>query len=210
MELCIKSWTKFLTPVDVQNVILKIDEVRSKLKEFNRALVFIIDQTNNLIATFLTSLVEFIQKGLFLSHLVVISGSANNEIELFQKVPEIVRLPFSEQELKTFIVLHRPKDDYPEWCNKQTISQILGITGAVTIEINRFVNGVSKNQVQISPESTLSERFYKYKTIYEDDYNIAILQKWFKKQKDEKNDKSALENIQRLNLISYNFAFFSK
>lgn len=208
-ELAAKSRKQDLTSPEMRKLYFLIEDVKSQLEAQNRTLVFIIDQTNNLLSdNNLADKVTFIQT-LFKKQMFLISGSANNETENFPNVlPEMVRLPFSNKELKTFIVLHRPENEHNEWCDEQIVSQILGITGAVAIEINRFVNGSFDNYVKILPVTTLSQRFNEYKKFYNAQYNISTLKRWYKKKELENEAKGALMNIQRLDFVFLNLTFF--
>jgi len=127
------------------------------------------------------------------------SGSANNEIETFPGLtPQLVRLPFSEEELAAFIIINRPDEKEKKiWCEDRIISQILGITGSVAIEINRFVNGYYNDAEQISSSTTLEKRFGKYESLYRRQYNPNVLQEWYNKQVEKNIAETALDNIER-------------
>ena len=133
-------------------------------------------------------------------------GSAENE--RFPGVrwsgPQLVRLPFSEEELKAFIIMNRPDaNEQKIWCDERIISQILGITGSVAIEINRFVNGYYNDKEQISSSTTLENRFHKYVSLYKVQYNTYVLREWYNKQVEKKIDKIAIDNIKRFDFYLF-------
>jgi hypothetical protein len=108
-------------------------------------------------------------------------------------------LPFSEEELKAFIIMNRESPtELKDWCDDQMISQILSITGSVAIEINRFVNGFYNDIKQIDSAVKLQERFYIYDDLYRTQYSTTVLKEWYDKQGTQK--EKALENIERFDL----------
>jgi len=208
-----KARTKVLTDEEIISISKLIKNVKENLQFIhNMTLVFIIDQTNNLLKepNKFKQMINFIKNNLFPGHIVILSGSANNEVDNFPGVlPQMFRLPFSEEELKAFIVMNRPQNEHNAWCDEQIVSQILGITGSVAIEINRFVNGFFNGIEQIQASLTLSKRFREYEKLYGDQYHIANLRSWYNKRKEEGNGDAALENIERFDLLSI-FSIFSR
>jgi hypothetical protein len=185
-----------------------VRNVKEKLLfDHKMTLVFIIDQTNNLLRKpkKFEQMIDFIKTNLLRHHIVIMSGSANNEIEKFPGLtPQMVRLPFSEEELKAFIIMNRPDENEQKiWCDERIISQILGITGSVAIEINRFVNGYYNDAEQISSSTTLEKRFGKYEFLYRRQYNPYVLQEWYNKQVEKNIAETAIDNIERFDFYLF-------
>ena len=194
--------------IDVTIISGFVTNLKKKLQVIHKMkLVFIIDQTNNLLKDPIAykQMINFIKNKLLLNHIVIMSGSENNEMENFPRLtPQLVRLPFSEEELKAFIIMNRPDENEQKmWCDERIISQILGITGSVAIEINRFVNGYYNGTEQISSSDTLEERFGKYESLYRRQYNPYMLQEWYKKQKKKNIAETALDNIERFDFYLF-------
>ena len=203
-----KARSKVLTDEEVLNISFLVRNVKKKLKVIHKmTLVFIIDQINNLLEepNMFKQMIKFIKNNLLLHHIVIMSGSANNEIETFSGLtPQLVRLPFSDEELKAFIIINRPDEkEQKTWCDERIISQILGITGSVAIEINRFVNGYYNDAEQISSWETLEKRFAKYDFLYREQYNPDVLRRWYNKQVETKMDKIAIDNIERFDFYLF-------
>ena len=197
-----KARSRLLTDEEMINISFLVQNVKTKLRViYKMKLVFIIDQTNNLLGNTkkFEQMIKFIKNYLLLHHIVILSGSENNEIEKFPGLtPEMVRLPFSEEELKAFIIMNRPdENDQKMWCDERIISQILGITGSVAIEINRFVNGYYNGTEQISSSTTLEKRFHIYDFLYRRQYNRNVLQEWYNKHVEKNIAETALDNIER-------------
>lgn len=190
-----KARKNVLKNEEVQQISTLVEQVNLGLQyKHKKRLVFIIDQMNNLMRNKKQNneLIQFITGELFPGNIVILSSSANNEIEDFKGIPpQMVRLPFTKEELKAFIIMNRPPNEHDVWCNDQIVSQILDITGSVAIEINRFVNGFPTSV-------TLFERFSVYEQLYCEQYPIEILQSWYIKRKDEGHGKVAIQNIARL------------
>jgi len=92
--------------------------------------------------------------------------------------------------MKAFIQLHDV--DNGQYATKESISQVLSITGGVASELKRFLVDIPKNV-------TKSNRFVEYKTQFYKSYSVNDVKAWYRNQ-DIGIQKIALENIERLEI----------
>jgi hypothetical protein len=165
-----------------------MDQLKNQMRN---NLIYVIDQTNEIVQNpdkgiineYLASQLSFLSTFLVKSYNIVLSGSANNEVnpmKLDIKAKYSTEsFVFNEKETRAFIIV---KDkSIQQYANN--LQEIVKITGGLPIEIERFlaINASSIDQI-----------FCEYKNQFIQVYNTRNLLDWFEKQQ---RKEILIENI---------------
>lgn len=160
-------------------------------KQMRNNLIYVIDQTNEIIQNsdkgiineYLANQLSFLSTFLVKCYNIVLSGSANNEVNLMKLDIKAKfsteSFVFNEKETRAFIIV---KDkSIEQYANN--LQEIVKITGGLPIEIERFlaINASSIDQI-----------FCEYKKQFIKVYNTRNLLDWFENQQ---RQEILIENI---------------
>ena len=173
-------------------------------------LVFIIDQTNNLMHH------SFEQQQLFVSTLllkygtVIVSGSANNEVSNLKFPPSNMLIPplrFTDVEAKAFLKLNHElvKDTIT---NENEFQLLMDLTGGLPIELARFANIKT-----IENRKNLSAKVGAYQASFNVEYSQSSLQRFLNQESSKGRLISIAKTINHLILrfpLDSSVAFYDK
>ena len=189
----------------VKKVAFATDVVQEATKLYaaqKKKLIFVIDQINFLNATgfeFLNDLITAVK--------CILSASANNleennslktlNVALLHKL--LPPIPFSKAEFKLFANIFQPYQELkrsatptnPELdFDEGEIDEILSVTGALPIELKRFMES-------LRAKGSMVDWIQEYLTSFDTDYSYRTLSKWFESQSPSAQNLY-IDNIGRL------------